>query len=1089
MTAFESYSDKRLLILILPLVLLGAIIAAIGSLPNAHAAGYPGGPGLVCLTDTSAAPASPANPCPSTPYTFDGPYPSTPQISPTQIRVGVYVNGSAGLNGFDITLLTNHSVLSPVGFDLTGTVLSGTAVIVNECLSGVLVSGSSCFSSDTIDTLHLAATSQLGSPVSPSPTTGLLFTAIYNVVALAPTGGISVGFQTGCSNTGVPGGVCVTITNGTVVPNAETVQTGTSFNNSGNTVPWIAETSNSSIINVVRGASNGNSVSITTNPENGWPGFSTDSISLTSMATSGFTAPSLSASTCSPAACTIIATANTATAGNYSATIYGSYVAFDTNGLTVTLTAPVTVHIIVQDVAWTINSIASSSPQTDYLGTTAPMHLVFTAQSLGGYSGTITYSTSLLNDSGTGIKFAYPVSFTVSSGATVTKLVNATATTEGVALYQSALNATGLLVKNSVTIAIKVSGFALATNTTSLTFNAGKSAGVSVTATSLGNPPSLNGFAGSISISKSISGPGTLTVNCNSSLILTSGGSVSGTCSFSGSTAGTYTVTIKGTGGTNNDMTNSTTVTLTILSVAGFSVSASPASVTVNAGTAGISTITVSSSGSFNQAVSFTEVVYPSLLTCALTLGSITPPAEGTATAILSCSGPAGLYSVTLTGASAGFPSKTVTVKYTVQDFSLIASSTSSVDATQSTTSTITITSLDGFNGTVTLTVNPSAGLTASLSSTLVVGGSGTVTLILTSPTAGNYTFTVTGTSGQLSHTTVPIHVQVLDFQLLASPTIVNTTLGASVTSLVTVMPLNGFTDTVRIATTVSPSMGLTCSANPSSITGGLGNATLTCSGIGGTYTVIITGTNGSLSHSTMITINVMDFTMTASPASITLVQGTSGTSSITVTSVGAFTGTVSLTPSVPTGLTASFSPTSIIMSGTSTLTIGSVFPTTATGIYIVSFTGTSAGLAHSVTISVNVTSATANVPPPFFTQSTWNHRFSLSKYNGIQTFKFGVKSNSTNTTIYLSVTITGVNNNGGSSFTLISGIIALAPNKNTSSLTLSQSFSPSQIGETFSFEMTIHWGTTPTSDTSTLAFTSTATNGAPTSGSFTVLS
>jgi len=52
----------------------------------------------------------------------------------------------------------------------------------------------------------------------------------------------------------------------------------------------------------------------------------------------------------------------------------------------------------------------------------------------------------------------------------------------------------------------------------------------------------------------------------------------------------------------------------------------------------------------------------------------------------------------------------------------------------------------------------------------------------------------------------------------------------------------------------------------------------------------------------------------------------------------------------------------------------------------------------------------------------------------------------------------------------------------------LTQTFDSSQIGDTFTFTAVIHWGTTPTNDPSQLPFTSTLSNGAPTSGSFTVL-
>jgi len=240
-----------------------------------------------------------------------------------------------------------------------------------------------------------------------------------------------------------------------------------------------------------------------------------------------------------------------------------------------------------------------------------------------------------------------------------------------------------------------------------------------------------------------------------------------------------------------------------------------------------------------------------------------------------------------------------------------------------------------------------------------------------------------------------------------------------------------------------------------------------------------------------MVTVNVQDFSLTTC-GSLMIVQPTSGTNTgtcaVTVTSVGGFSGTVFLNATVSpaaTGMTFAFSPASISSSGTSTLTI-TISSSTALGSYTVTVTGTSGSLSRSATVALTVIQGTP-AQSPFFTQLTWNHRFSLSKYNNVQTFKYGFKSNST-TTIYASVTITGVDGIGVNGFTLTSQVFTLTPNKNISNQMLTQMFDSSQIGDTFTFTAVIHWGTTPTNDPSQLPFTSTLSNGAPTSGSFTVL-
>src|SRR5207245_11763355 len=80
------------------------------------------------VIDPSALPVAPASPCPiahAPQWTFTGPPPTAPQISPTQLRVGVAINGSDPTNGFTVILKADHNILRPAGVDLTGTVIPG----------------------------------------------------------------------------------------------------------------------------------------------------------------------------------------------------------------------------------------------------------------------------------------------------------------------------------------------------------------------------------------------------------------------------------------------------------------------------------------------------------------------------------------------------------------------------------------------------------------------------------------------------------------------------------------------------------------------------------------------------------------------------------------------------------------------------------------------------------------------------------------------------------------------------------------------------------------------------------------------------
>src|SRR5207245_11130219 len=134
---------------------------------------------------------------------------------------------------------------------------------------------------------------------------------------------------------------------------------------------------------------------------------------------------------------------------------------------------------------------------------------------------------------------------------------------------------------------------------------------------------------------------------------------------------------------------------------------------------------------------------------------------------------------------------------------------------------------------------------------------------------------------------------------------------------------------------------------------------TLTASGTAaiGTTTVTITGTSGGLSHSTTLSFTVAlppSFTLSASPSSLSITQGASGASTVTVAPQNGFNGNVSLSASgLPSGVTASFTPSSTASTSTLTLTASS---TAATGTASVTITGASAGLTNTTTVTLTVT-------------------------------------------------------------------------------------------------------------------------------------
>src|SRR5256884_229810 len=100
-------------------------------------------------------------------------------------------------------------------------------------------------------------------------------------------------------------------------------------------------------------------------------------------------------------------------------------------------------------------------------------------------------------------------------------------------------------------------------------------------------------------------------------------------------------------------------------------------------------------------------------------------------------------------------------------------------------------------------------------------------------------------------------------------------------------------------------------------------------------------------------------FGLSASPSSVTVTQGSSGTSTITSSVMGGFNSGISLSATgQPTGVMVGFSPTSITGAGTSTMTF-TVAASVAAGTYSITVRGTSGNTTKTtaVTLTVNATS------------------------------------------------------------------------------------------------------------------------------------
>jgi subtilase family serine protease len=262
--------------------------------------------------------------------------------------------------------------------------------------------------------------------------------------------------------------------------------------------------------------------------------------------------------------------------------------------------------------------------------------------------------------------------------------------------------------------------------------------------------------------------------------------------------------------------------------------------------------------------------------------------------------------------------------------------------------SAIAIVPQGGFNGPVNLSIpNLPSDVTAEFNPN-PANSTSTLTLTVGAAAApGTVSLTISGTSGTLTNTTT-LSLTVIqanqNFTLSATPNSVAIVQGVgSGNSTISITPVNGFSGNVTLSASGLPK-GVTAYFNGNPATS---SSVVTFSASqtakSGTATVTITGTSGTLSATTTIALTVNplgNFTLKASPATLTIARGSSGTSTITVMPKDGFDQNVTLFVSgLPKGVTASFSPNPTIFTSTLTVTVSNTAaikksPLTITGIY-----------------------------------------------------------------------------------------------------------------------------------------------------------
>ena len=483
---------------------------------------------------------------------------------------------------------------------------------------------------------------------------------------------------------------------------------------------------------------------------------------------------------------------------------------------------------------------------------------------------------------------------------------------------------------------------------------------------------------------------------------------------------GTYPLTVTGASGT---LRRTAAVSLTVSTVVIDPplVTITPSSLAVVRGGSASATLTFARPSGYTGAISCSASGLPAGVTVAFNPVSTTGNSS-TLTFAASTTAVLGAFPVSVICAAGGLTGS-AGVNLTVTDaasFTVSAAPTAlTVGRGASVASQLTITRTGGFAGAVTFTAaGLPAGVTASFDPTSATGTSSVVTFTAsTTAAAGAASVTITGTSGTLSRT-VTVALTVLaapDFSLRFSPPSLTVNPGGTGSTTLYVTRTNGFTGTLACSFAGLPA-GVTVTTNPAP--GAAATSTVTLSVAAATppatTNLLLSCAGGGLARTatlalTIAPVSTPDFSLSASPGTLTVTAGSSGASTITITRTGGFTGAVAFSATgLPPGVTLSFTPAST--TGTSTAATFVASTTAAPGTANVTITGTSGtAMSRTVVVALTVnpggTSTVVTATPVVSASGPW--------YNELQ-----VKLDNTATLTAATITITvaatpGVNPTG----------------------------------------------------------------------------
>lgn len=408
--------------------------------------------------------------------------------------------------------------------------------------------------------------------------------------------------------------------------------------------------------------------------------------------------------------------------------------------------------------------------------------------------------------------------------------------------------------------------------------------------------------------------------------------------------------------------------------------------------------VILTSIGGFSGAITLTATISPNLATAPtflLSPSSLRLKSGSTAnsTLLIFASGNTTLVTYTITVTAQGDKtahSAQISVSARPPPFFKITLQPSSETISQGSTrsSSYTLISAFGFNGTVSLTITNvplNVAMTVQSPQPLFSGGSftGSVSVsVQNNAVPGTYFVNFTGRSGSLTDTaTLTLTISqgpIPDFSITATPSILNIQRGSSGVVNVNLVSMGGFNGTISLSSSVTPIVPIgpfvdlsstRVILSPNSTTTVIMRILTNATTPQGTYNFAVTGTSGSIIHTAVGSFTVTspappDFSISANPSSLVLPQGSSSRVFLNLTSLNGFAGTIGLNATVsPTGPRLVLGTSTVTLStGATTQVVLAVFVNSTipppTGNYLITVIGIDGNLTHSVKIQLTVTTA-----------------------------------------------------------------------------------------------------------------------------------